>query len=339
MVVPNISDSSARLALPTTFAFFFRFWLIQLAYFTPLDSKEIRMLRRKFVRSSVACGLAAALARPLTALGPALQAASKNGIGLQLWTVRNQMEQDREATLKAIAAAGYEQVELSSIQGSDEIVRLAKDLGMNVRSSFFNWESIANPSENTPKVEELIDKAQEFGLEYMVFGYIGKSARDTADKIRKIAENANVAAEKISQAGMKMSYHNHSFEFEKLDDGNSGFEILKNEFDPQLINFELDVFWAAIGGQDPVQMMRDLGGRIGQVHLKDLKANQGVIYDEGKVPKDAFQEIGDGVIQMKQIMEVALENGVKQFHVEQDESPDPVASIGQSIQYMRKNLW
>lgn len=294
------------------------------------------MHRRNFVRTTAACGLATALSKPLLALPQKEKV--KNGIGLQVWTVRNEMEADLPKTLKAIADAGYKQVELGKVMDSGETIKMARDLGMEVRSSFFNWESIASPNDNAPSVDEIIEEAKKQELEYLVFGYIGKSARDTADKLRKITDTANMAAEKVAAAGMKMSYHNHSFEFEPIDGEKTGFDIFMERFEDK-INFELDVFWAAIGGWDPVETLKRLGKRVGQVHLKDLKGGNGTIYDEGKVPHDAFQEVGDGVLDMEAIMEVALENGVEQFHVEQDQSPDPIASIQQSQKYVMKNLW
>ncbi len=294
------------------------------------------MRRREFVQSASLIGLAAGLARPLAALG---EEAVRNGIGLQLWTVRNQLEKDREATLRAIADAGYQQVELMNVVDSVELAKSAKDLGLRVRSAFFNWETIANPTNSkAPKIEQVIDVAQEMGLEYLVFGYIGKPFRDTADKLRQIADRANAAADRISAAGLKMSYHNHSFEFEKLDGDQSGFDIFIERFDKKLVNFELDVFWAAIGGWEPVETIEGLGNRIGQIHLKDLKAGTGTIFDEGKVPHDAFEEVGDGVLDMQEIFDVASAAGVTQFHVEQDQSPDPIASIAQSIRYVRE-IW
>lgn len=294
------------------------------------------MKRRTFLATSTAAALTTTLARPLTSLGAD---AKKNGIGLQLWTVRNQLAEDQEGTLKAVVDAGYKQVELMNIAESADIVKTAKDLGLEVRSAFFNWETIANPSnDEAPSIEELIDQAKEFGLEYMVFGYIGKDSRDTADKLKAITENANQAAEKIQSAGMKMSYHNHSFEFEKIDGEKTGFDIFMERFDEKLVNFELDVFWAAIGGWNPVKTMNKLGKRLGQIHLKDLKKGQGTIYDEGKVPNDAFQEVGNGILNMKRIVNVASKHGVTQFHVEQDQSPDPIKSIGQSSQYASKLL-
>lgn len=297
------------------------------------------MHRRNFARLCAAHSLAACLTKPLCAFGPHSWEPSRNGIGLQLWTVRNQLESDKAGTLKAVAAAGYQQIELMDVSKSAELVRIAKDLGLEVRSAFFNWESIVKPNENTPTVEQIIDQAKFFDLEYLVFGYIGKTSRDTADKIRQIADQANQAAEAIAAAGMKMCYHNHSFEFEKFEGDSSGFDILVERFDKRLVQFELDVFWAAIAGWDPVAILRKLGPRVGQVHLKDLKAGISTNYDESQVPADAFQEVGDGTIDMRAVMKEATAQGVAQFHVEQDESPDPIASIGQSIDFITGNLW
>ena len=81
--------------------------------------------------------------------------------------------------------------------------------------------------------------------------------------------------------------------------------------------------------------MKKLGDRITQVHLKDPKEGTAVIYDEGKVPAEAFQECGDGSIDMGEVMKLAREIGAVYCHVEQDQSPDPIASIGQSIDYLK----
>ncbi len=287
--------------------------------------------RRTFVSTGAAAGLAAGLSRPLRALGAW---AVKNEIGLQLWTVRNEIARDRDATLQAIADAGYGQVELMNVLDSADIVAAARQRGLNVRSAFFNWQTIAQPDvAGVPTIEAIIEAARSMGLEYLVFGYIGKGVRETADQLKAIADRANRAAEKIQSGGMRMSYHNHAFEFAPLEGGKCGYEIFMERFDPQLIHFELDVFWAAIGGWDPVETLKKLGPRTGQVHLKDLKGGTPIIYDESKVPADAFQEVGDGIIDMDAVMRVATSQGVRQFHVEQDQSPDPLASIRQSRRY------
>ncbi len=335
MLVAAMAHTSPCQRGPTDFSEKPASSLERLTQFAFLPKRESGMYRRKFVGAASLAGLTAWLARPVSALAPL----SRNGLGLQLWTVRNQLETDAQKTLEAIRAAGYEQIELMNVVDSRQLVQTAQELGLKVRSAFFNWETVAVPgSKNAPQLDTVIEVAHEIGLEYLVFGYIGKQARDTADKMKTIADNANEAAEKIADAGMKMSYHNHSFEFEQLDGGQAGFEILMDRFDPKLINFELDVFWAAIGGWDPLATLKRLGQRVGQIHLKDLKSGVGTIYDEGQVPKDAFQEVGDGIIDMTEVMKIADANGVTQFHVEQDQSPDPIASIGQSAKFVR-GIW
>lgn len=297
--------------------------------------------RRSLVRSAAVTGLAAWLANPLSTWADQSGATLPylDRIGLQLYTVRNQMADDKTATLDAIAMAGYEQVELMSIDDQAvEIAAIARDKGMAVHSAFMDFNAITNPAgDNVISVDRTIELAERIGLRYVVFGYIAKNQRDSADKCKAISDAANTAAEKTRAAGMQMCYHNHSFEFEKFAGGQqTPFDIFIERFDPQVMDFELDVFWVKIGGKDPMAMMKHLAGRISQVHLKDLKADVGTITDEGKVPADAFQELGDGVIDIPTVMKLAKEIGVRQCHVEQDQSPAPLESISQSIQFLRK---
>ncbi len=261
-------------------------------------------------------------------------------IGLQLYTVRNQMAADPEGTLKAIAEAGYRQVELMSIDSSAvQIANLARQHGLIVHSAFMDWTAIADPGNpQAGSVPKTVELAERIGLRHVVFGYIGKSQRDTADKCRAIADASNRAAEQVRAAGMRLCYHNHSFEFAKLA-GAEGtmFDLFLERFDPNLVDLELDVFWAQIGGHDPLEMMQKLKGRITQVHLKNLLPGTGVITDEGQVPQAAFKELGAGEINIPAVMKLADEMGVQYCHVEQDHSPAPLQSIVESLNYLRKN--
>lgn len=293
------------------------------------------MLRRDFVR--LVGGTSAALAFSPSLQASLLKSKYVDQIGLQLWTVRNQMKENQKETLKSIAAAGYKQVELGDILGSETIQSDAKELGLQVRSSFFNWEVICKSGEaNVPSFEKVLEASTKAGLKHLVFGYIGKGSRETADQYKKWAEIANKAGEASKKAGIQLCYHNHSFEFAKLSDGSIGYEVFMKEFDPKNVHFEVDVFWVKIGGWDPIETMKKLKGRVSQVHLKDLKSGVGTIYDEGQVPADAFQELGDGVINMAEVLKVAEEIGAVECHVEQDQSPDPLASIRQSLQHINK---
>ena len=104
----------------------------------------------------------------------------------------------------------------------------------------------------------------------MVFGYIGKGERETVDHFKRHADQANKAGEKCAKAGIQLCYHNHSFEFAKLNGGKTGWDVFVKEFDKKLVKFEVDVFWVKIGGLDPYKTLRQLKGRVSQVHLKDL---------------------------------------------------------------------
>lgn len=296
------------------------------------------MKRRQFIKSASA----ATISLPLflqNALAQQSPAAKKyfETIGLQVWTVRNQLEKDIPGTMKAIADAGYRQVELGRVMDADKFIPVAKDLGMNVTSSFIDWQAIGNPTANgAANIDQIIEKGKDLGLKHIVFGYIGKGHRETADHYKAHAERANRAGEKCKEAGMQLCYHNHSFEFADLGEGTTGWDLFVEHFDNDLVKFEVDVFWVKVGGQNPLKTMRALKGRISQVHLKDMKRGTGTIHDEGKVPEDAFQELGDGVINMQKVMQVAMRMGAEQCHVEQDQSPDPIKSIAQSMDHLKK---
>ena len=299
------------------------------------------MQRRQFLTAAstaIAAGvLTDRLARPLWAMRQ-----EDNGylgtIGLQLWTVRNELAEDMPGTLTAIRDAGYHQVELGNVTGSEAVVDKCRELDLKVTSSFMDWKAVVAPSDGaTPKVADIIDTAKTFGLTHLVFGYLAKGYRETVEHYQHAATSANSIGKQCNDAGIRLCYHNHAFEFEPIDGGKTGYDILMEEFDPDLCAMELDVFWAQIAGHDPVELMTKLDGRITQVHLKDLKADTPTIFDEGEVPKDAFQELGDGVVDLAAVMTKAREIGVEQCHVEQDQSPDPVASIGQSMTWLKSS--
>ncbi|MFT5408411.1 MAG: sugar phosphate isomerase/epimerase, partial [Verrucomicrobiales bacterium] len=127
--------------------------------------------------------------------------------------------------------------------------------------------------------------------------------------------------------------HNHNFEFKPDADGQTGFDVFVDEFSEDM-KFELDVFWVKAGGVDPVKLIKKLEGRVSQLHLKDLKKDL-ELPNYGKLPNDAFKELGNGRIEMEPIIEAAAAAGVAHCHVEQDQSPDPIKSVQQSIAHLK----
>lgn len=292
--------------------------------------------RRQFLATTLAASSALLLNRTSAAALPPDHPYMK-ALGLQLWTVRNQMAADPEATLKAVAQAGYKQVELMDVADAVKLAPIANELGMTIQSAFFNWEVLGNdkPASTVPSLDAIIEQAKKHELKYLVFGYIGKGHRETVSQYQRIAERCNKAAEKCQAAGLTLCYHNHSFEFAPLQDKTTGFDVFIQEFDPQKMKFELDVFWVAIGGWDPLATLKRLKGRVAQVHLKDLLKGSKTEHDEGKVPFEAFKEVGEGSIDMKQVIAIASDIGVDLCHVEQDQSPAPLTSIEISVQHLQ----
>lgn len=286
------------------------------------------MKRRHFLQTT----LASAIGIPAFALD-ANNPYRKN-IGIQLYTLRNQIKEDLPGTIKAVAEAGYQQVEPYGFPDAGELIAAAKDNGMAVNSSHFAWESVTDPEkEGVPKFTDILEKAKDAGLSHLVIPYVHGHNRKDGDGYLTLAERMNVAALEAKSAGIQLSYHNHAFEFEPLEGGYSGFDIFMKEFVPEM-HFEVDVFWIKVGGTDPAELIRRLEGRVSQLHLKDLEKGTKVP-NYGKLPNEAFKELGNGMIPMEPIIEAAADAGVVHCHVEQDQSPDPVASIQESLKHLQ----
>jgi sugar phosphate isomerase/epimerase len=259
-----------------------------------------------------------------------------NEIGIQLYTLRKPISKDLPATIKEVAKAGYRQVEPYGFPSPQavEMIKRARQNGMKVNSSHFDWNAVLHPErKGVPSFEKILDLARELELSHLVVPYLAESDRENLDGYRKVAELLNLAAEKATDAKIQLAYHNHAFEFKPMEKSQSGYDILVENFSPQMA-FELDVFWVKLGGVDPVRMIKKLAGRVSQLHLKDLK-KKSAVPNFGKVSPDTFDEIGDGMIKMEPIMNIAQKTGVQHCHVEQDQSPDPLDSIRKSLNYLK----
>jgi len=276
---------------------------------------------------------AAAIALP----SPTLLALGKNdpyraNIGIQLYTLRDQIKADPLGTIKTVVDAGYKQGELYGFPNCKPMIEAARDSGLGLNSAHIQWECVTSPEKKgTTPFEDILAKAKEEKLSHLVIPYLHGHERKTLDDYKKLVDNCNKAAAEAKAAGIQLAYHNHAFEFSPMD-GSTGYDVLMEGFSEDM-KFEIDVFWIKVGGRDPVKMLKQLKGRVSQVHLKDLKTGS-TVPNFGGVPKDAFQELGDGMIDMEPIIEASKFAEVAHCHVEQDQSPDPIASIKQSLAYL-----
>lgn len=270
-------------------------------------------------------------------------------LGLSLYTVRNQLMANPMKTLETVRDLGYKQIELFEVQLLRRMKPALDDLGLAVNSSNFtgafltgNWDLLGVMGLQQPNnysIHHIVEDGARYGLQYLVLSYLFPSERDSLEKCQQLAEKMNQLGEECQKAGLQLCYHNHASEFKALyDDDTVPFEVFLQEFDPDLVKLELDVFWLKVAGFDPAQKMSEYAGRVKLLHLKDKAPGiPQVFLGEEQFPDEAFQPIGQGELDFKSILEAAEKAGVQHCFVEQDASPNPLDSIGESIRYL-KNL-
>ena len=282
--------------------------------------------RRDFLR--VAAAGTAAAAAPAWLRARVAEAAAANvldRLGVALYTVRDQMRTDTPGTLKALADLGYRYIE-SGLRPS--LADAAKAAGLQPQKSAYaptylvtgNRQAWAGGEPLLPEDytwQNAVDEGKARGLEYLVIVYLQRAERGGLDVYRDLAKRLAKAGEACRKAGLGLAYHPHSFEFEPMG-GARPIDVLLGDTPRDLLGLELDTFWSSIGGVDPVTMVEKYAGRVPLVHLKDKARGTAVIYDEAKVPREAFKEIGAGEVDYKRFFAAAEKAGVKYYYVEQD---------------------
>ena len=250
-------------------------------------------------------------------------------IGLELWTVRRELEEDFVGTLKKVAAIGYKSVEMFSFydRRASEIRRILGDIGLTCPSAHYVTPMMKSGW------EKHIEYAGEVGIQYMVCAILDPSERRSLDDYRKLADLFNKVGEQCKKAGIQFAYHNHNFEFKSYG-GVLGYDELLRRTDPDLMKLQMDCFWVTHAGRDPVAYFRRLGERIHLLHIKDLKAgNPPTTTMDPRV--GLFAEVGRGEINWTRIFNAARNTGVKHYYVEQDECErPPLESIKISYDYL-----
>jgi len=160
------------------------------------------MNRRQFLRSAaVSTIVASPLARALEA-----DNAYRKNIGLQLYTVRNELKNDTPGTIKAVAAAGYKQGEMFGFPNCDPVIAAARDAGLALHSSHFEWDSVVNPKDDSySDFQRILEKANKIGLTHLVIPFLAEKNRQTLDDFKQVAAHANKAAGLARKAGIQLA--------------------------------------------------------------------------------------------------------------------------------------
>ncbi|MCR2821023.1 sugar phosphate isomerase/epimerase family protein [Lederbergia panacisoli] len=254
-------------------------------------------------------------------------------IGVQPYTIREAMSVDYVGSIKKVAEIGYKGIELGPPPEGMTIAEqksLLDGLGLKVVGTHAGFDTLDF------EVDKIADYLEEInGEKFVTISMIFKSREDVLEK----AEKMNKVGDQFRKRGITFLYHNHHWEFFKVD-GEYVLDILLRETDPELVQTELDTYWIRRGGEDPVQYLRKLKNRAPLLHIKDMKAGGEEVstgFGEGILDlkelfaqgvKEPFAEIGEGILDFKAIAGVAEEIGTKWLIVEQDESDrDPFESL------------
>ena len=269
--------------------------------------KNLSLSRREMLVSSAAMSLATLIAPSIL---PAATGPQKRVPGIQLYTVRAAMAKDVPGTLQAIAGIGYQEVEFAGYgdQSAQQIRRLLDDLDLQSPSSHMDARRLRE------NAAELIELAAAIGHDYVTIAWLNPEDRQTIDDYKGWAETFNRVGEACRDSGMRLAYHNHDFEFEPLD-GQLPFDVLLDETDADLVDFELDFFWVRKAGQHIVPVLNKAPERFTMAHIKDMDT-------EGEMA-----DVGAGVIYFAGILGDEAASGLRHLFVEHDQPADPFKSV------------
>jgi sugar phosphate isomerase/epimerase len=284
--------------------------------------EEKPMLTRREFLETAGAGLAA-----MAAGVPAFAKRAEMPIGVQLYTVRSLVDKDFPGTLAAIRKIGYRTVETYVAEykmPAKDLRQAILDAGLTVPSAHFGYNDF----------EARLDYCKELGAEYTVCSSIPATViANSADGYKRAAAQYNDWAAKSKTMGMRFGFHNHNAEF-KTYDGKTGLDILLENTDPALVQWQMDCYWVTQAGFDPVEMLRRHGKRMQTLHVKDRKPNVPTSTETG--PASAhFTEVGEGTLDWKSILSLAEKNHIPYIFVEQDQTDRPPL---ESLQISYTNL-
>jgi sugar phosphate isomerase/epimerase len=256
-------------------------------------------------------------------------------IGLQLYTVRDDMGKDPIGTLKKLAEIGYTDVECAGynnglIYGMDpqEFKTVLNDLGLQMNSAHVGIGSTDGKMPKTLRdnFNGACEDLTSIGVKYVICPYLMDFDRKGLDDYKAHAELFNKSGEIANQNNLRFGYHHHDFEFIEMD-GQIPFDYLLANTDTDKVCYEIDFYWMAKGNKDAVEYITNNPGRFELWHIKDMD----------DTPEQGFSEVGNGVIDWNKVFVNKEVSGMKYLYVEQDQCKNftPLESVKISLDYLK----
>jgi len=250
-------------------------------------------------------------------------------IGVQLYSVRNEIKKDLEGTLKQVRSMGIKELEGGELYGMDikSYKKMLDQMGYKMISIGVEYSELGKD------LMPLIEKAKALGASYITCFWIPHQGNEFGESnINAAAELFNNAGKTFQENGLKFCYHPHGYEFRPGKNGTL-FDDLIAKTNPLYVNFELDVFWAKQGCDDPVALLKKYPSRFLLLHLKDRQIGT-VCSNTGQADEESNVVLGQGDVNIKDIMRAAKKSSVKHYFIE-DESSRVMKQLPLSLQYLK----
>lgn len=284
--------------------------------------KVLGSRRRAFL--AAAAGVVVVLAECALFQAPGL----KGKVGLQLYSLRDQLAKDVPGSLALVHDWGIKYVELAGTYhlSNKEFRHELLAHHLDPVSGHFGFDEWANDPEGC------VQQAKELGLRYAGCAWIPHKGDFDEATCRKAIEVFNRAGKVAAAKHVQFFYHTHGYEFQPYQDGNL-FDLLVRETDMNNVKYEMDIFWVAHGGQDCVKLLQKYPERWALMHLKDMRkgTETGILNGASDVRNDVA--LGTGVLDIPGILRAAEADHVKYYFIE-DESPDSETQIPVTLKYL-----
>lgn len=221
----------------------------------------------------------------------------------QLYTLRDELEQDFPGVLKDLKQMGWQAVQISGLRGHtpEQIATALKENDLKTAGMHVSLAEINND------LASVLEQAQLFNTKDLIVPFLQTELQNELG-YRLVRSNLNEIARKLEPLGYTLSYHNHAFEFETLVDGKSAMDFLLEPTEENKILAEIDVYWVKKAGKDPLEFIKPYANRMPIIHLKDMTDDE----------EQAFAEVGTGTIDFLPILQWGEQNGIEWYAVEQD---------------------
>jgi sugar phosphate isomerase/epimerase len=243
-------------------------------------------------------------------------------VGIQLYSVREDMRRDMPGTLARLAEIGYREVEFAGYFGRspEETRRLLAQNGLTAPSAHIGLDQLAN-------WDRALDDAVARGHQYVTIPWVPENMRGSAEGWRRMAADFNRAAERAKTKGLQFAYHNHDFELQRVD-GVVPLDLLLAETDPALVQFEMDIYWVTRAGGDPIEYIRRHPTRFSMLHAKDSAG----------APEHRMVDVGAGAIDFAAILrlDASQRGAVRHVFVEHDNPADAMAFARRSFDHLSR---